>query len=216
MIFIMIALLPLWVLGIYQQQDLTAELPSQSPKKTRPTSQNPNVVLSLNPKIPSPLPNLNQGYLFNSERFRKSSTTSSTNGNDPKINMDSLQYNGSIIVGTTRKALISYTDGKTARTASRTNKTANRLRTPTKDRRISKIISLGETIGGYTVSEVEPLQVTFTRGSHTVTKDLFSTDKKRSAPAGKNIRKIAQSRARQTARRINKTVPPKDDAPVRK
>ncbi len=218
-IFILVALLPLWALGLGQHHGQDDAVPGQSKPETRKPSLKKTITLSLNPKITQPLPNLNQGYLFNSERFRKSASTSVNDHNGQKINMESLQYNGSIIVGASRKALISYTNGKTARTATRINKTTSRANNPgtqAKSDRTSQIISLGESIGGYTVSEVEPLQVTFTRGSHTVTKDLFSTEKKRPAPTGKKIRKTTPPRAKQTTRRINKIAPPKDSAPVRK
>ena len=215
----LIALLPLWGVGLLQQRGADSLEPPEAKQRATKKTARQNKPLSLNPKVPSPLPNLNQGYLFNQARFLKSGNGDPNGQSNQHINMESLQYNGSIIIGETRKALISYTDG--AKTSQRIKKTPSRTprkNTSPKQQTTSKVVTLGESIGGYTVSQVEPLQLTFTRGSHTITKDLFSTEKKRKTKVDKIIRKATPARTTKTARRITKTPVEgrKTGAPVRK
>lgn len=211
-IILLTAFLPLWGLAVYTRHTEPEPVPhKKSPAKT--IHKDANIAIRLNPKVMSSAPNLSQGYLFNHERFLKSADTDVNAQNQKNINMETLRYNGSIIMGTTRKALISYSSGKTSKTVKRVAR--NNTRPSTKKKAstpeyVSMVIALGETVGGYTVSEVEPLQLTFTRGSHTVTKDLFSKEKQRKMPVKQKIRKTNPQKKRQPARRISKAPKPKE------
>jgi hypothetical protein len=203
-IIILAAMLPLWGLAFYTRHTTPEPVQPQENRTAKKIHKGTDIAIRLNPKVTLSSTNLNQGYLFNRERFLKSADTDTNANNQKNINMETLRYNGSIIMGTTRQALISYSSGKTSKTAKRVarNTRPNKKKRPTPEY-VSMVIALGETIGGYTVSEVEPLQLTFTRGSHTVTKDLFSKEKQRKTPVKQKIKKTTPQRKRQPARRIS-------------
>ncbi len=195
-IIVLAGLIPLWGWGMYSQFSTDEVEPPAKTGQQKTTPAKKSEQPSLNPKMARTLPNLNQGYLFNSERFLKSSGMSTTTNtvNSQNINMDTLQYDGSLIVGETRKAIISFVTGATAKPQRVTQKAPGSRRPATQVNRSSKIIALGDTVAGYTVSQIEPEKITFNQGSNEITKELFSTEKKRQAAPITKQKKPAPAR----------------------
>ncbi len=224
LIIVLAGLLPLWAWGINAQFSGEDEMPPQKTKPVKPVMPQKPIQLFLNPVMQQPLPDLNQGYLFNSERFLKTADGSDDfmDSNSETINMETLQYDGSVIVGETRKALVSFALGRPSPPAKNVKtRSAGREKSPGA-KRSTKIITVGDMVAGYTVSRVEPLVLTFTRGGHEVKKELFGTEKERPQPPvvvkdkvvpsqGKTPQKIRPQRVpRRSAAQTARPQPPQD------
>ncbi len=180
-IFIIIfsCLLPLWTWGLYKQFSIADESAETKTPPMRTAPAKPLTRISLNPTTKHKQANLTAGYLFNSERFIQSTGTTNSEINNAAINMETLQYDGSIIIDETRKALISFATGR-ALPVQKQAAARRRVKASRVERR-SKVISLGDTVAGYTTTAIEPLQLVFTRNGEKVKKDFFTDTKKRQA-----------------------------------
>jgi hypothetical protein len=140
--------------------------------------------ITLYPPVPAKLPDLDRGYLFNEERNLGGGVKAGGDNSDISVNIDDVVYEGSLIIGDVRKAIISYPSirkaiisypskpGGTARRSSRSG------RVPTKDREHVRV-SENETISGYKVVEILPEKITFEKGSERTEKLLFDSLKQR-------------------------------------
>lgn len=130
--------------------------------------------ITLYPSVPAKLPDLDRGYLFNEERNLGGGVRAGGDNTDIAVNIDDVVYEGSLIDGNVRKAIISYPSkpGGTARRSSRGS------RVPTKEKEHFRL-SENEIISGYKVVEILPEKITFEKGSERIEKLLFDSLKQR-------------------------------------
>lgn len=155
-------------------------------------------VKPLQPPVPANLPDLKDGYLFNPERMLAGATppaktdepekpidTSLQPGLAAKIN--DVTYAGSLITKKIRRALIVYTEaekGKAAAPAQPASKSSKAKppggAAPGGEKHAQ--LELGDLLDGYTVAEIQPDKIIFSKGEETVEKMLHDPSKKRQAP----------------------------------
>lgn len=180
------------------------------------------------PTVPAKLPELDKGYLFNEERNLGGSGKTTGDHADLSVNIDDVVYEGSIIIGDMRKAIIAYPSK--AVTRSRTPRQPTRRgKSPSKSNSYFRVTE-GETISGYKVVEILPGKITFEKGSERIEKFLYDTAKTREItnrpskparklPAGRNpakpagtinstIKKPQSGNTRQTPTPRNMNQPP--------
>ncbi len=153
----------------------------------------------LYPPVPAVLPDLNDGYLFNSERKFEAVAVDTAGGGNGAVDLDEVTYAGSLIVGEIYKALITYQEkspvarspASTARQAARTRRAAPKV--------VSKYKQLeqGAMFMGYLVEKIEKDRIVFSKGDEVVEKFLYDPDKDRTVPgsAAKSPGKAAATRA---------------------
>lgn len=162
--------------------------------------------VSFYPQVPKKLPDLNQGYIFNEERFLASADTEEKGEQveEPqdgvKLDMDQLFYAGSIIVGDNRKGLVSYVD---LQAKSVQKKTTSQTRKSSSSKKKYAQLKINDQLGGYTVTEVEADHITFERGGKSIAKSLYDSSKVRIKPAA---RKKVVSSSKRTATSSKKKV----------
>lgn len=142
------------------------------------------------PAPPAKLPDLNTGYLFNENRSQ-GGTAQQKGADGQQINVVDVKdvfYVGSIIVGETRKGLVSYPTAKKKSTASK----AKRKTSSSNNEQV--FLKLGDNLGGYEVTDVEPDKIVFKKGSDVVEKMLNDPDKQRMIPPKSNIGKAKKPR----------------------
>lgn len=124
------------------------------------------------PAVPT-LPDLHLGYLFNAERALAGR---GKGGNTvAAANVHELVYAGSIIMGKTSKALLSFpvaSQGGDARPGA-----------PARGGSAYFHVAPGDSVGGYTVSEILPQKIVFKKGGEVVEKLLHDPRKQRSTVA---------------------------------
>ncbi len=135
----------------------------------------------LYPPVPAVLPDLNDGYLFNSERKFEAVALDNAGGGNGTVDLAEVTYAGSLIVGEIHKALISYQEkipvarsaGSNARQAARARRAAPKV--------VSKYKQLerGEKFMGYLVEKIEKDRIVFSQGDEVVEKFLYDPDKDR-------------------------------------
>ena len=125
----------------------------------------------LQPTPPAMAPDLNQGYLFNAERsLTGGGGKSSQAQNAANVAIEKIQYSGSIITGSNPKALLSYSLGAApADAGAGGGQKQGFLR-----------VAIGDTVNGYTVAEILPEKIVFSRDGQKITKLLFEKTKDRS------------------------------------
>jgi hypothetical protein len=203
-IVILVCLLPLWGWGLYQQFSVDHEIPvAEKSQRHKPADRKINRI-RLNPEIKNNSAELCQGYLFNSGRFIQSSAGSAktVDSSSESINMETLQYDGSVIINKTRKAIISYAvadSGSRQKKKNMPSTAPHRL----KVQRHSKVVAEGDTVAGYTVRVVEPLYLVFTRGDKEIKRDLFDREKQRKSGAVTKPKKV-QPRKKRTSQHSKK------------
>jgi len=153
----------------------------------------------LQPVVPGVLPDLKSHYLFNPERMlaggaetmptAESDSGDEASGNTQGINasMGEVTYVGSIIADQFSRALILYPAAKSKAPAqpapSKSSKSKPPPSTPSKsgDEEHAKL-EVGDVLDGYTVAEILPNKIIFTKGEESVEKLLYDPGKKRQAP----------------------------------
>jgi hypothetical protein len=135
------------------------------------------------PAVPGTLPDLNDGYLFNKDRFLDESDLADASpsgfGADT-IDMEALVYSGSIIIGDLRKALVAYQEkAPVVQRGARRNVRTRNQRKPAKGAYIHKQLELGELFMGYRVARIEDDSIVFEKGSEKIEKFLFDASKER-------------------------------------
>ncbi len=160
------------------------------------------------PAVPGTLPDLNDGYLFNKDRFLDESDLEDEAPNSfgaDTIDMEALVYSGSIIIGDLRKALVAYQEKAPVvqRGARRNVRSRNQRKPkPAKGAYIHKQLEVGELFMGYRVARIEDDSILFEKGSEKIEKFLFDASKKRveikSSPSASSPASAAQQRAVKT------------------
>ncbi len=143
--------------------------------------------VKLYPAVPRSLPDFYNGYLFNEERLLiPEEDIKEEEGSEAhqgiRVNMDEVTYVGSLIIGDTRKGLISFPN-KPQPVKSARSKTAQRSRKKVARRVIKKRnyaqVLVGETFSDYKVVAVESDRIEFSKSGKTIVKQLYDPDKKR-------------------------------------
>lgn len=148
-----------------------------------------------NPPVPRTLPNLYANYLFNADRHLEGAGQAEKDGEAgrdeaPHVNVYEVSYNGSLIYGTTRKALIAYPLDK------RSRRGGSRLKVP---KHATLTVELEDKVGGYTVSAIEQGKIVFSRSGETVEKTLFDPEKERSFSRNQSSRRVKSRKATSVA-----------------
>lgn len=147
--------------------DIAADKPpAMRAKPDRPAPQ-------FYPAIPT-LPDLHQGYLFNTERSLAESGRTAVTAT--AVNVHEVLYTGSVIIGEVRKALLAFPLGQPAAGARR----PGMMGQGSSQGHIQ--VTTGDTVGGYTVSEILPTKIVFKKSTELVEKHLNDSKKERSAP----------------------------------
>jgi hypothetical protein len=177
-LFLTLLVLGYWITATWTHDPLD-QLKTTS-KKTKETRAIPpqQPAIRFNPVPPAVLPDLDAGYIFNESRTAGSRREEELTGKKtPGINIREAFYVGSIIIGDTPKGMLSYP--------------AAGMTTPQVRPGIPRsggagmkqiMVEKGDDVGGYTVSEILPGKIVFTKDSETVEKFLNDPDKKRSIP----------------------------------
>jgi len=143
------------------------------------------------PAVPPALPDLNKGYLFNEERVLEGAGDAAGmeetgDGTDTLVvDMDTVFYAGSIIIGDIRKGLVTFPAAATpVRKTVRSAQTgAAPASAPQKPRNYVQLVA-GGSFSGYKVIAVEADRIIFQKGEETVEKLLNDPKKSRiAAPA---------------------------------
>ncbi len=129
------------------------------------------------PTVPSKLPELDKGYLFNEERNLGGSGKITGDHADLSVNIDDVVYEGSLIIGDIRKAIIAY-PSKAVKKSRTPRKPTRRGKSSTKSSSYFRVTE-GETISGYKVVEILPEKITFEKGSERIEKLLYDSSKTR-------------------------------------
>jgi|GEM_PF-2950421 len=179
-----------WRQGSHSKEATAAKKAAPAPESTALPQAKP-----LQPPVPATLPNLKDGYLFNPERMLAGATppaktdeqekpidTSLLPGLAAKIN--DVTYAGSLITKKIRRALIVYTEagkGKTPSPAQPASKSSKAKPAGAGGKKHAQL-ELGDLLDGYTVAEIQPDKIIFSKGEETVEKMLHDPGKKRQAP----------------------------------
>jgi hypothetical protein len=135
------------------------------------------------PPVPISLPDLNKGYLFNEERMIEGAAGENADGTEedstgPSVDMDTVFYAGSIIIGEMRKGLVMFPPAKMPVPTRRTP--TKQAPAPPKEKNYAQL-GIGETFSGYKVVAVEPDRIVFQKGADTIEKILNDPKKTRIA-----------------------------------
>jgi hypothetical protein len=169
--------------------------------------------VSFYPAVPPALPDLNKGYLFNEERSLEGAAdaagadeTEEGAADSPVVDMETVFYAGSIIIGETRKGLVTFpTPAIPARKTVRPQKgAAPAAAAPQKQRNYAQLVA-GDSFSGYKVIAVEADRIVFQKGEETVEKLLNDPKKSRIAapappPAAQQKQKTAPAETTKTNR----------------
>ncbi|MBI5557599.1 MAG: hypothetical protein HY885_08170 [Deltaproteobacteria bacterium] len=173
--------------------DITPEPPASEEKqaKTQQSAQQPEKTVAFYPTVPNPLPDLSKGYVFNEERHLEgaagpeSEDDAEENSTGPSVDMETVFYAGSIIVGDMRKGLITFPPPPAAAppaSEKKTGKDKDKQAAAQPKARGYAQLAVGDSFSGYTVSAVEADRIVFQKGSDTVEKMLNDPKKARIAP----------------------------------
>jgi hypothetical protein len=157
--------------------------------------------IRLYPSLPANLPDLNEGYLFNQERNLKLPETGAGLATDEfVIDMDEVLYDGSLISGSSRKALIRY---PTIGSQMMRRSMGTLPKKVMAEKWSSRVVEEGDTVSGYRVVSISPQAIVFEKDDGQVEKNLYTPDKDRAAfippmnrsvpPAKKTFRKTTKS-----------------------
>jgi len=166
------------------RSDNTPAPPASTARQARHQTPYPaekNVIFY--PAVPVALPDLNKGYLFNEERTIEGASGETENNteeatNDLSVDMDTVFYAGSIIIGDMRKGLVMYPQAKMSVPIRRT--TTKQAPAQPKERNYAQL-GVGDGFSGYKVVAVEPDHIVFQKGADTIEKTLNDPKKTRIA-----------------------------------
>ena len=126
------------------------------------------------PRPPTKLPDLNKDYIFNGQRALAGAGNQGKEQRLQHVDINSVQYSGSIISGSTTRAILNYT--------LRTTTPLRRNLRPGKQNQQHLQVTVGDTVDGYRVTEIFPEKIVFSRGNDKIEKHLYDQDKKRVEP----------------------------------
>ncbi|OKY73849.1 MAG: hypothetical protein BM485_16370 [Desulfobulbaceae bacterium DB1] len=173
------------LVSMRSDQEQAGESTAQKTTKPQPVLP-PDKAVVFYPPVPAVLPDLNQGYLFNAERFlpgdkedETASDMTGEKGQEITVDIATVFYAGSIIVGDTRKGLIVY---PTPASPSPAAQGANpKMPTASKPRNYTQLVA-GDTVSGYKVVAIEADRLVLQQGEETIEKFLNDPKKARIAP----------------------------------
>jgi hypothetical protein len=195
----------LFIVRQFDSDPVPAPAGERTPAKTRPEPlPGADVDLWQSPVV-RVVPEVHDGYLFVEERKLEESDAGEGPGGDASeetlAGLEQLFYAGSLIVGETRQALVSFQE--TSRPNVKSVREARRGARPPAPREIiqHKLLVPGDRFLGYQVVAVEPDKIVFEKGGEKVDKFLFDQNKKRpvvatgsrAAPGQAQTPNIAQS-----------------------
>jgi hypothetical protein len=125
------------------------------------------------PRPPARLPDLNEGYIFNAQRSLAGTGNIGKEQRLQQVDINNVQYSGSLITGTTTKALLSYTLKSTP--SRRTPRTGTQKQGHLQ-------VTVGDTVDGYKITKIFPEKIVFSKGNDKIEKHLYDQNKKRVAP----------------------------------
>ena len=157
-----------------QYNDLTVETTTDA-KRGKGAAQGRPQPVTLYPVVPGVLPDLGKGYLFNEERSLNEGRPAGQDHEAIAVNIDEVTYEGSLIVGEDRIALLSYPER--GQQTIRTSRIARRTVSTKETGHIR--VRMGETISGYKVLEILPEKIIFSKGAERLEKVLFDASKQR-------------------------------------
>ncbi|MEW6427518.1 MAG: hypothetical protein AB1568_05735 [Thermodesulfobacteriota bacterium] len=158
----------------------------------------PMPVTRFYPEVPAVIPDLAENYLFNEQRKLGTDEPVEEGGEEPieepaeTVDMENLEYVGSIILGDLRKAMVSFTVSEPAppqpEQPGRPPVRGMPQLPPQTARRAGgeqkvTTVSEKEEFYGYLVASILPDRITFSRGSDSVEKLLYDPEKERKEPA---------------------------------
>lgn len=151
--------------------------------------------IAVNPQVPVLMPDLNAGYLFNVQRSfseqegEEASPGESADEPSSQVNMDTLVYTGSIIIGHLRKGLVSFAlqeEGPSPAPIQRRGRYMARRPVP-KTTEQQEMVNEGEDFYGFKVASVQPDRILFTKSGSSIEKMLYDPNKERKAAGSPNI-----------------------------
>ena len=152
---------------------------------------------------PAAVPDLHDGYIFSPERVLDPAAAAAFGGGGVRearagLDLDKLRYDGSIIIGDSRRALVSF---------------PAKRRDPESGRDVevirNQVIEQGGEFRGYLVESVEPLRLVLSLNGERVIKPLYDKDKERTVPVfpGKAGGVDSAGRKQSQARPVSKPAP---------
>jgi len=161
-------------------------------KKTSAAPERQN--LAVNPQVPVLMPDLNTGYLFNAQRSiteqegEEAASDESDVQGQSQVNMESLVYAGSIIIGDLRKGMVSFSLQEEAPTPTAPRRRGSpmvRRPAPKADMQYATVDE-GDDFYGFKVASVQPDRIIFSKNGTNVEKMLYDPDKERTVAAAPN------------------------------
>jgi len=162
--------------AMLREDPLAGLIPEASMKTDEPAKSAAAVkMVRLQPSPPDRLPDFNQGYIFNAERsFKTEGEQAEAGVTVGNVDIGKVQYAGSIITETISKALLNY---------SAAGQVAPRGRSPMPQQRQGFLqVEVGDTVGGYKVTEILPGKIVFSRNGEKIEKPLYDKNKERAMP----------------------------------
>ncbi len=146
--------------------------------------------------VPASLPDLRTGYLFNQERML-ASPKSPAGGEDKGaaadfevkpglgVSLDQISYAGSLIAKGFTRAVVVYPAAKQTHAAPPHPVMGRPPSRPAESGDEHAQLGVGDQVDGYTLTEIEPRKLIFTKGEDKVEKPLYDATKKRLPPPPK-------------------------------
>ncbi len=200
-----------------QEAPVKVKKQDKSKDKKRPVVPN----LQFYPSVPSPLPDLYAGYLFNEERFlekegdKDKEEPKDESGTELAVDIETVYYTGSIIIGNLRKGLISYSPKRTPAAAKKTKRPVKKPASRQKSIKYAQLVA-GDSLSGYKVVSVEADRIVFEKGSETVEKMLYDSEKKRIVPPPPPKKKVVKRKATASTSKKKRVVLGKKAPTIRK
>ncbi|MDT8336100.1 MAG: hypothetical protein RQ753_10415 [Desulfurivibrionaceae bacterium] len=139
---------------------------------------------NLYPPVPAMLPDLNENYLFNSERSFAEDVQDAGVAAEP-MDLTGITYTGSLIVGQIRIGLITYQEDVSVAGASpAAGQAGSRRRVPTRTVIKNKQLAVGENFMGYVVEEIAKDRLVLKKGDEMIVKFLYDSGKDRAGASG--------------------------------
>lgn len=160
-------------------------------REAQPPAETPAAGTNLfNPPVATPLPDVEKGYIFSEKRKieKDDPAAAAKAAAAAEVGPDLLAtvtYTGSLIIGETRRALVTYQEQSQAAPPRRP--VGGRGPAPAAASAQSgtqyKQLTMGDKFLGYAVAAIEPDRLVFAKGEQKVEKFLYDRNKKRMAAA---------------------------------
>lgn len=178
-LFISVFVMMQAISSTWRQQMQT--VPLQAERKEAPVEV--AATPDLQPAVPSVLPDLKSGYLFNEERLIENETAKVLDDEGVLVNdlgidasIEELTYSGSIIGDTFSRAIISYPEKKQQRGSTRGRGKSAASGTATAQ------LTEGDMLNGYKVTSILADKIVFSKGGDVLEKFLYDPSKNRVTP----------------------------------